>query len=63
MTHLYRDQAGQEWPAVLDHRTVKKVGRATYASFAVFCPMPSYRSGVRVISDRSKLKPNQAAKV
>lgn len=63
MIHIYRDHAGQDWPAVLDHRTTKKVGRAKYASFAVFCPMPSYRSDVRLISDKSKLKPNQAAKV
>ena len=63
MDHVYKDEAGQEWPAVLDPRTVRKVGRVTYANFAVYCPMPSYRSGIKVISDKSKLKEHQAAKV
>lgn len=63
MDYLYLDAGGHLWPAVLDARSLVKEGRVSVGAFCVFSPMPSYRSGVRIISDKAKLKPHQAAKV
>ena len=44
----YKDGEGNVWVAFIDERTRKKRGRAEYASFTVLCPLPSYRSDVKI---------------
>ena len=46
--YSYKDEGGHIWVAFIDERTREKRGRTEYASFTVLCPLPSYRSHVKI---------------
>ncbi len=58
--HTYRDHDGTDWPAVIDPRSVRKVGRAEFANFCVLCPMPQLRTNVKLVKKSGKLAPHTA---
>lgn len=58
--HTYRDCDGNDWPAILDPRSVRKVGRAEFASFCVLCPMPQLRTNVKIVKKNGKLSRHTA---